>query len=110
MWVRGPYIRTARRGPPETKMRLNPRTLQIAFRMLFACFAGLLFTALPIHAEADPSGTYRCNTVEAGGKTVPFKAPPLILKWNGSYRRLSDSGTYEIVPVRSLVLTASKTF
>jgi len=89
-------------------MRLNPRTLQIAFRMLFASVAGLLFTALPIHAEADPSGTYRCKTVEVGGKTVPCKAPSLILKSDGSYRMLSESGTYEIVAGRWLVLSASK--
>jgi len=76
--------------------------------MLFACFAGLLFNALPIHAEADPSGTYRCKTVEVGGKTVPCKAPSLILKSDGSYRMLSESGTYEIVAGRWLVLSASK--
>src|SRR5260370_33694686 len=89
-------------------MRVTPRLLQSAFRMLFACFAGLLFTALPIHAEADPSGTYRCKTVEVGGKTVPCKAPSLILKSDGSYRMLSESGTYEIVAGRWFGLSAFK--
>jgi hypothetical protein len=89
-------------------MRPNPRTLQIAFRMLFACIAGLLLTALPVHAETDLSGTYRCKTVEVGGKTVPCKAPSLVLKSDGSYRMLSESGTYEIVAGHWLVLSASK--
>jgi hypothetical protein len=89
-------------------MRLNPRTFQIAFRVFFACVAGLLFTALPVHAETDLSGTYRCKTVEVGGKTVPCKAPSLILKSDGSYRMLDESGTYEIVAGHWLVLSASK--
>ena len=89
-------------------MRLKPRTLQIAFRMLFACMAGLLFTALPVRAETDLSGTYRCKTVEVAGKTVPCKAPSLVLKSDGSYTMLSESGTYEIVAGHWLILSASK--
>ena len=45
-------IRTARRGlPKDVKVRLYSKTLQIAFRMLLPCTAGLLFTALPVRAD-----------------------------------------------------------
>jgi hypothetical protein len=89
-------------------MRLNSRTLQIASRMLLAGIAGLLFTGIPVHAETYLSGTYRCKTVEVAGKTVPCKAPSLVLKSDGSYKMLSESGTYEIVAGHWLVLSASK--
>jgi hypothetical protein len=89
-------------------MRLNPRTLQIAFRMLLLPAAGLFLAALPARAETYLSGTYRCTTVEVAGKTAPCKAPSLELKSDGSYKMLSESGTYEIVAGRWLVLSASK--
>jgi hypothetical protein len=96
------------RRPPETKMRLNPRTVRTALRMLLPCTAGLLLAALPVHAETYLSGTYRCSTVEVAGKTAPCKAPSLELKSDGSYKMLSESGTYEIVAGRWLVLSAAK--
>jgi hypothetical protein len=46
--------------------------------------------------------------VEVAGKTVPCKAPSLELKSDGSYKILSESGTYEIVAGRWLVLSAAK--
>jgi hypothetical protein len=46
--------------------------------------------------------------VEVAGKTAPCKAPSLELKSDGSYTMLSESGTYEIVAGRWLVLSASK--
>lgn len=90
------------------KMRLNLRTLQIAFRILLSFTAGLLFAALPVRAESYLSGTYRCTTVEIAGKSAPCKAPSLILKSDGSYRMLSETGTYEIVAGHWLVLSAAK--
>ena len=89
-------------------MRPNLTTLQIAFRMFLACAAGLLFAALPVRAESYVSGTYRCTTVEIDGKAAPCKAPSLILKSDGSYRMLSETGTYEILAGHWLVLSASK--
>jgi hypothetical protein len=89
-------------------MRPNFRTLQIAFRMFLTCAAGLLFAALPIRAESTLSGTYRCTKVEIAGKIVPCKAPSLILKSDGSYRMLSETGTYEIIAGHWLVLSAAK--
>jgi hypothetical protein len=92
----------------EIKMRPNPRTLHIAFRFLIACTAVLLVSTLPVRAETYLSGTYRCATMEVAGKTVPCKVPSLILKSDGSYKMLSESGTYEIVAGHWLVLSASK--
>jgi|SRR5579872_4995313 len=89
-------------------MRPNLTTLQIAFRLLLPCMAGLLFAALPVRAENYLSGTYRCTTVEIDGKSTPCKAPSLILKSDGSYRMLSETGTYEIVAGHWLVLSATK--
>jgi hypothetical protein len=90
------------------KMRLNPRTTQIAFRMLLLLAAGVLFTVLPVRAESYLSGTYRCTTVEVAGRTVPCKAPSLVLKSDGSYKMLSETGTYEIVAGHWLILSSSK--
>jgi hypothetical protein len=89
-------------------MRLNSRTLQIAFRMLLACAAGLVLTPLPANAETTLSGTYRCASMEVAGKTVPCKVPSLELKSDGSYRMLSESGSYEIIGGHWLVLSGSK--
>lgn len=95
-------------GPLEIKMRPNFRMLKIAFRILLPFTAGLLFAALPVRAQSYLSGTYRCTTVEIGGKSTPCKAPSLILKSDGSYRMLSETGTYEIVAGHWLVLSAAK--
>jgi hypothetical protein len=89
-------------------MRPNPRMLQVAFRMLLPCTLGLVLSAIPVEAETYLSGTYRCSTLEVGGRTAPCKAPSLELKSDGSYKMLSESGTYEIVAGRWLVLSASK--
>jgi hypothetical protein len=89
-------------------MRFNPGTVRIALRILLPCTAGLLLATLPVHAETYLSGTYRCSTVEVAGKTAPCKAPSLELKSDGSYKMLSESGTYEIVAGRWLVLSAAK--
>src|ERR1700680_574502 len=89
-------------------MRPNSRTLQIVFRMVLACTAGLVLTALPVKAETSLSGTYRCASMEVAGKTVPCKVPSLELKSDGSYSMLSESGSYEIVGGHWLVLSGSK--
>jgi hypothetical protein len=104
---RGDVDRSAKDSLVKT-MRLNPGTLQIAFRMLIACIVGLLLTGLPVRAETYLSGTYRCSTMEVAGKTVPCKVPSLILKSDGSYKMLTEVGTYEIVRGHWLVLSASK--
>jgi hypothetical protein len=76
--------------------------------MLLLFAAGLLFAGLPARAETYLSGTYTCSTIEIAGKTKACKAPALELKSNGSYKMLSESGSYEIVAGRWLVLSASK--
>ena len=49
-----------------------------------------------------------CAKMEVAGKTVPCRAPSLELKADGSYKMLSETGTYEIVAGHWLVLSASK--
>src|SRR5260370_33262024 len=84
-------IRTAGLEPPtETKMRLTPKILRFAFRMLLPCTAGLLLTALPIRAEPYLSGTYSRTSVEVAEKTVPCKAPSLGLKCERSYNNITE--------------------
>jgi len=108
VWVRGPIYGPLGRGPPRDENAAKPQDPSDRFsNALCMLWAGLLFTAVPIHAESDPSGTYRCKQWKSG-ETVPCKAPSLILKSDGSYRMLSESGTYEIVAGRWLVLSASK--
>ena len=89
-------------------MQVNPKSLRIVFRTLLACAAWLLLTPLPTRAQSYLSGTYRCTKVEVAGKTAPCSAPSLELKSDGSYRILSERGTYEIVAGRWLVLSESK--
>ena len=89
-------------------MPLNFTTFQITLRMFSLCTAGLLFAGLPVRAESYLSGTYRCTSVEIDGKSTPCKAPSLILKSDGSFKMLSETGTYEIVAGQWLVLSAAK--
>lgn len=46
--------------------------------------------------------------MEVAGKSAPCHAPSLELKSDGSYKMLSETGTYEIVEGRWLVLSAAK--
>ncbi len=46
--------------------------------------------------------------MEVAGKTEPCHAPSLELKADGSYKMLSETGSYEIVAGHWLVLSASK--
>jgi hypothetical protein len=80
----------------------------MTLRILLPFTAWLLFATFPVRAESYLSGTYRCTTVEIGGKSTPCKAPSLILKSDGSYRMLSETGNYEIVAGHWLVLSAAK--
>jgi hypothetical protein len=89
-------------------MGLNLRTYRILLGIIFAGIASLVFTAIPAHAETYLSGTYRCATMEVAGKAEPCHAPSLELKADGSYKMLSETGTYEIVAGHWLVLSASK--
>jgi hypothetical protein len=70
--------------------------------------ASLVFAAVPARAETYLSGTFMCAKMEVAGKTVPCRAPSLELKADGSYKMLSETGTYEIVAGHWLVLSASK--
>jgi hypothetical protein len=68
----------------------------------------MFIAAVPVHAQTYLSGTYNCVKVEIAGKTQPCSAPAIELSSDGSYRILSERGTYEIVAGHWLVLSASK--
>jgi len=76
--------------------------------VLFPVTIGLIFSALPVHAQTYLSGTYDCVKMEVAGKIQSCSAPSLELNSDGSYQILSESGTYEIVAGQWLVLTTSK--
>jgi hypothetical protein len=88
-------------------MPLHRKTAQIVFGITLGLTI-LLFAPRPTRAETYLSGTYRCTSMEVAGKTVPCHAPSLEMKSDGSYKMLDESGTYEIVAGRWLVLCASK--
>jgi hypothetical protein len=89
-------------------MRIYPNVPANLCRILFPIAIGLVFSALPVHAQIYLSGTYDCVKVEIAGKTQPCSAPSLELKSDGSYQILSESGTYEIEAGQWLVLSTSK--
>jgi hypothetical protein len=84
------------------------------FRLrLIACFllasSGLgLLKARPAAAEYTLSGIYKCSTIEVSGTVRPCTAPSLELKSDGSYKLLSEVGSYEVVGGHWLVLSAAK--
>jgi hypothetical protein len=95
------------RGPRE--MSSKPRTLRLGLTLgfLLTCVGLGSPVALPAATESSLSGTYNCVTLEVAGKIKPCRAPSLELKADGSFRLLSESGNYEIVGGRWLVLSTS---
>ena len=87
---------------------MDPKILCKLGRLFSMGVAGLLFTALPVRAQAYLSGTYNCVKVEIAGKTQPCSAPSIELNLDGSYQILAERGTYEIVGGHWLVLSTSK--
>jgi hypothetical protein len=75
---------------------------------LFIGAAAFLLTAIPVRAQSYLSGTYNCVQAEIGGKKQPCSTPSIEMKSDGSYRMLGESGNYEIVAGRWLILSASK--
>jgi hypothetical protein len=64
--------------------------------------------SLPAESEDSLSGTYKCTSIEVSGSIKPCDAPSLELKSDGSYKLLSEIGTYEVVGGHWLVLSAAK--
>lgn len=89
-------------------MRSDSTNLSSASKALIFAVAGLVFTAVPTHAQPYLSGTYNCVRVEVAGKTQPCSAPSIELNSDGSYQILAERGTYEIVGGHWLVLSATK--
>ncbi len=65
------------------------KTLSFAFLFL-ACFAPAS------RAEPEVSGQYQCVEARVGGKSVPCRSTPLILKENGRYEIHGRRGSYLI--------------
>jgi hypothetical protein len=96
--------RTKDLGPKMLTYSKLPAT---AYKAALTCVAVLVIAALPARARSL-AGTYKCAIVEIAGKTAPCSAPSLELKSDGSYKILSERGTYEVLAGRWLVLSASK--
>jgi hypothetical protein len=90
----------------EDKMTPSRHVRRALYTLIGAII--LFVNARPVHAETYLSGTYDCTTVEIGGRTSKCTAPSLELKSDGSYKILSERGTYEIVKGRWLVLSSTK--
>jgi hypothetical protein len=89
-------------------MTTHTRSLISWAKVLLLGSLSLLFGTKPAHAQPSLSGTYRCVSVEVGGKTHPCKAPSLEMNPDGSYQMLTEHGTYEILRGHWLVLSAAK--
>ena len=87
---------------------MNEKTSRYLRTAIFAGTAALLFAAKPVRSQTYLSGTYNCVQAEIAGKKQPCSAPSIEMKSDGSYRMLGESGTYEIVAGRWLILSASK--
>ena len=86
----------------------NPFRLGIVASLLLFCAALGLPRTLWAESENSLSGTYKCATIEVSGNVQPCSAPSIELKSDGSYKLLSEVGSYEIVGGRWLVLSAAK--
>jgi hypothetical protein len=89
-------------------LRLDFKPLYYPRKALLLGVAGLVMTAMPVHAQPHLSGTYNCARVEVAGKTQPCSAPSIELNSDGSYQILAERGTYEIIGGHWLVLSATK--
>jgi hypothetical protein len=65
---------------------------------------------LPSQAWAQQrlEGKYRCVQIEVESESAACQSPPLVLNRDGSYKIWGESGTYQVVKGRWLVLSHSK--
>jgi hypothetical protein len=75
--------------------------------LAIAAALGSAVLAPSARAQANP-GRYRCVSIEVGGQTSHCQSPSLTLNSDGSYQIWGESGTYEVVQDRWLVLSHSK--
>ena len=87
---------------------LNHTRIRVAlFLPALAVVLGSLLSAPTAQAQEHP-GKYRCVTLEIAGQTSKCQSPSLMLNSDGSYQIWGESGTYEVVQDRWLVLSHSK--
>src|SRR4029077_16343327 len=89
-------------------MRKHKRSLYNLAKVLIIGATGMVLCGTPTRAQASLSGTYNCVSVEIAGKTHHCKAPSLEMYSDGSYKTLSEHGTYEILKGHWLILSAAK--
>ena len=89
-------------------MTLHNRSLAAAAKVVAIFALAFAVTGKPAAAQSHLSGTYRCVSVEVGGKAHPCTAPALKMNSDGSYEMMNEHGTYEIQQGRWLVLSATK--
>ena len=77
-------------------------------RFSICCALSLVVGGRSARAEKHLSGTFRCVSVEIGGKAKACSAPALEMNSDGSYQILDERGTYEILKGGWLVLSSSK--
>lgn len=53
-------------------------------------------SVLPLQAQADLAGTYRCASFNVGGRGGRCTSPPLVLQANGSYQMSSEHGKFTV--------------
>jgi len=76
-------------------MRKAPVGLTLARYAVAAAFLFLLTTQC--HAQTvDLSGRYQCAQARVGGKAIPCKAAPLILKTDGRFELRGWEGSYMV--------------
>jgi hypothetical protein len=89
-------------------MRNHNHLLHSLTKVLLLVAISLIFSGTPVKAEAYLSGTYKCVSIEVGGKVHPCTAPSLEMNSDGSYQILAVRGTYEILRGHWLILSAAK--
>jgi len=90
-------------------MRSHRRPLFLFAEAVILGALALLFAGSAVQAAPlSLSGTYRCVSVEVGGKSKHCTAPSIEMNSDGSYSILSEHGTYEILRGHWLVLSAAK--
>ena len=86
----------------------NPALVSLPRVLLVLGLALAFQSASPVRAASSLSGTYKCVSVEVGGKAHRCTAPSIEMNSDGSYQILSEHGTYEILKGQWLVLSAAK--
>jgi hypothetical protein len=112
MWPKFCFSDGMNQGKQMKRKQVIPRIPARIASLFLSVLAVLLVSAVMVpsaraQAEAQP-GKYRCVSVLVAGRAARCQSPSLILNSDGSYQIWGESGTYEVVQQRWLVLSHSK--